>query len=363
MRIAFFGHGQFYQAKVPALGARVHIEQLLKRMIARGHDLWSSYPPDNVPEVKSLPCNRLSRIHLLQSMDALYLRVDFEQTLGWWWLIDPLRKMFPVMIWEFNCVPDFARYVQESEGTIARNIADFRRYAKVCDLAICVSETMADYARNRLNLKNTTVIPNGSDPQTFRRDLVSNHFFDSSYLNVVFISGSTLHNQNLSLLTDVARILLARQSKISLHTIGPFSDGKSFLPNMHLHGSVSYENLPYWLACMDVGLCLYPPGPCEFASPLKFFDYFASGLTVISTPQRQVEEILKSINQTEMIVPAADPTAIANLLIALESDRQKVQRLGQAGRELVVNFYNWDRVTTDTLAAIEALRSSQEQWS
>lgn len=363
MRIAFFGHGQFYKAKVPALGAKAHIEQLLKGMTARGHYLWSSYPPDNLPEVKPLPWNRLSRIHLLQSMDALYLRVDFKQTLGWWWLIDPLRKTFPVMVWEFNCVPDFARYVQETDATIAHNIKEFRRYSKVCDLAICVSQSMADYVRERLLINNTTVIPNGSDPQIFRRDLVSPHNIDPSYLNVIFVSGSTLHNQNLNLLADVAKILLTQKSKIAIHTIGPFSNGKSFLPNMHLHGTVSYENLPYWLACMDVGLCLYPPGPCQYASPLKFFDYIASGLAVVSTPQQQVEEILKRVDQTEMIVSADNPNAIANRLIALEADRAKVQRMGQAGRDLVLKFYNWDRVVTDTLAAIEALRSTSEQQS
>lgn len=360
MRLAFFEIAKYYQQEWTALGARVHIEQLLSGIAGRGHEVWSSYRPDSVPEMKVLPSNRLRRFNLLRSMDAHYVRVDFEQPLPSWWLIEPIRKIFPVMVWEFNCVPEFAQYASRDSEQIRKNIANFKRFARVCDLAICVSEAMAEYVSETLGISQTTVIPNGSDPKLFSPALVCKRHFDPRVLNVVLASGSTLSNQNLALLKKVAGELHDRQSKIVLHTIGPFPADATCLPNIQNHGSVAYADLPNWLAGMDVGLCLYPPGPCDFASPLKVFDYLASGLAVVSTPQLQVKEILSRIDRgTEMIAPTADSFLIADLLERLAGDRSRAKRLGLEGRQLVLDFYNWDRATTDTLRAIETLCSGK----
>ncbi len=357
MRIAFFGHGKFYQTQVRALGARVHIEQILKRLSDRGHELWSSNPPPDLEFVERLPAGRVARINHLRSMDLLYARVDFELPLGWWWEIDAARALFPRMIWELNCVPEFGQYAGRKPDAIESNIQYFKRLAKVCDLAICVSEPMAAYARNNLGLKKTKVIPNGSDPVHFQPGRNSITVFDRDALNVVFLSGSNLHNQNIFLLCDVARRLLAieNNSNIKLHTIGPFDHKLVSLPNIEIHGITSYENLPYWLDGMDVGLCLYPPGPCEYASPLKFYDYLAAGLAVISTPQSQVGELMQRFNCPDLMVNADDPDAILERLLALEADRERVKQLGALGRQAVIDYYNWNRVAEETVEAIDSV--------
>ena len=36
--------------------------------------------------------------------------------------------------------------------------------------------------------------------------------------------------------------------------------------NVHYYGVEDYERLPQWMSAMDVGLCLYRPGPADYSS-------------------------------------------------------------------------------------------------
>ena len=106
---------------------------------------------------------------------------------------------------------------------------------------------------------------------------------------------------------------------------------------------------------MDVGLNVYHPGPADYSSPLKVFDYMASGLTVVSTEQPQAREIFQQLGQTDLLVPSDNPEALANVLRSLSTDRDRLHRQGAAGRKLVIDQYNWRRAARDTFAEIDRL--------
>ena len=127
-------------------------------------------------------------------------------------------------------------------------------------------------------------------------------------------------------------------------------------PNLNYHGSELYTQLPGWLSAMGVGLNVYRPGPADFSSPLKVFDYMASGLAIVSTEQPQVREIFTQLNQTDLLVPSDQPEMLANVLRGLAADRERIKRLGAAGRELVINQYNWRRASRIPSRRIESLR-------
>jgi len=106
---------------------------------------------------------------------------------------------------------------------------------------------------------------------------------------------------------------------------------------------------------MDVGLNVYHPGPADFSSPLKVFDYMASGLAVVSTEQPQAREIFEQLNQLDLLVPSNDPEVLANTLRGLAKDRERVKRQGAAGRQLVIDKYNWRQAAKTTFEEIERL--------
>ena len=110
---------------------------------------------------------------------------------------------------------------------------------------------------------------------------------------------------------------------------------------------------------MDVGLVLYRSGPGDYSSPLKLFDYMASGLTVVGTTQPQLREVFEQLGQLDLLVSRDDPEALADTLLRLAADRERVRRQGDLGRQLVIDRYNWRRAVRDTVDEIElVLRES-----
>ena len=131
-------------------------------------------------------------------------------------------------------------------------------------------------------------------------------------------------------------------------------------PIVHYYGSEKYELLPHWLAAMDVGLCLYKPGPADYSSPLKVFDYMASGLAVIATDQPQTREIFTQLDQLDLLMPHDNPQMLADALMKLSRDRERTKKLGEASRKLLIDKYTWRRAIVDTFKEIETMSATNE---
>jgi glycosyltransferase involved in cell wall biosynthesis len=130
--------------------------------------------------------------------------------------------------------------------------------------------------------------------------------------------------------------------------------------NVHYYGVEDYEKLPQWMSAMDVGLCLYRPGPADYSSPLKVFDYMSSGLTVVATKQPQTKQLLDELQTPDLLMNPDDPKALADTLEKLAGDRKRVAEIGKRARELSVAKYTWRRAVTDTFAEIERLLAARK---
>ena len=208
-------------------------------------------------------------------------------------------------------------------------------------------------------------MPNGSDTDLFRRDIspVKRVTGSPDQLNVVWIGSGDLPWHNLDLLRGAARILWKRERdpQITFHIIGQLSPGtmRNITPNVHYHGPELYEELPHWLAAMDVGLCLYHPGPADYNSPLKLFDYMASELTVVGTIHPQIRKVFNELGQPDLLVSPDDPDTLAEILLGLAGDRRRIREQGNAGRKLITDSYSWRRAVRDTIREIEAILRSK----
>ena len=128
-----------------------------------------------------------------------------------------------------------------------------------------------------------------------------------------------------------------------------------------LLGAQPYRELPGWLSAMDVGLVLYTKGSAEYGSPLKLFDYMASGICVLSTPSRFMCELSQELNQPGLVVSFGDVDRLADEVMKLYHDSTLRTRLGIAARRLVVEQYNWSRVAGDTIRKIEQMLSDKQK--
>ena len=116
----------------------------------------------------------------------------------------PYRQLIgsPLIVWEFNTVPEYGALIGRTEREIQSAIQALRRYGRGCDLAICVSSELAAYVKEKLGIRRVLVVPNGSDPDLFRPDVepVSRVQRNDRQLNVVWIGSAYLswHNFDLS---------------------------------------------------------------------------------------------------------------------------------------------------------------------
>ncbi|HXE52457.1 MAG TPA: glycosyltransferase [Tepidisphaeraceae bacterium] len=344
-----------------AEGGQAHMRQFIENAAALGHELFV-WHGDQHPLTKPVPSGKLKRFQFFRTVDVVYYRIEWRPPKGSKIILPPYRKIIgnPLVVWEFNTVPEYGRVQNVPEWVIEEGISEMRRLGQGVDLAFCVSNAIRGYVQDKLGFRRVLTIPNGSDPNLFRPDVppVPRIVPAEGRLNVVWIGSANLGWHNFDLLKAAAKLLwdTGQGDRIVFHVIGPGMQGmRDAPPNLNYYGAEKYDQLPGWLSAMDVGLNVYKPGAADYSSPLKVFDYMASGLTVVSTEQPQVREIFTELNQTDLLVPPDKPEALAEALVKLASDPQRRHRQGTAGRQLVIDRYNWKTSVTTAFSEMGKL--------
>ena len=125
-------------------------------------------------------------------------------------------------------------------------------------------------------------------------------------------------------------------------------------------GPVEHEAMPACLAAADIGVAPFDVGrhpPLSlgfFWSPLKLFEYMASGLPVVAPAIDRIASLVEH-EEEGLLYDASDPAALAGAIERL-CDPALRRRLGAAARARAVRDYGWDRHCERLVAAIEAAR-------
>ena len=103
-------------------------------------------------------------------------------------------------------------------------------------------------------------------------------------------------------------------------------------------GVVPNDQVPEWVATFDVAL---QPKVTSYASPLKNFDYMASGAAIVAPDQPNMREILEH-DRTALLFDPDRPAALWDAVERLVNDPALIARLGAAARaELEAKDYTW----------------------
>jgi glycosyltransferase involved in cell wall biosynthesis len=360
MRIAYVN--TYYKSKHYG-GGHVHMGQFVANAVALGHEIWA-YPNNEYPQAHIIPTSRLPHIMTMRKMDVCYVRLENKPPNVCKWALPPHRWLygFPLVVWEFNSTPEEGLMRGEPEEEIQKSIKTFRHYGRGCDIAVCMTQHLGDYIKDKLGIRRVLIMPNGSDPELFKPDVptVKRMEVFKEKFNIVWIGSAKLIYHDFEILRRAAQLLWERGDgeRIIFHIIGPELKGAmaEMSPNVFYWGPDTYEKLPNWLAAMDVGLYITHGGPTYLATPLKLFDYLASGLTVVSTSQPFfIRDLFARFDQTDLLVPQGDFTYLADVLTGLASNPERVRRQGQLGRQLIIDQYNWRQSVKDTMNALEEL--------
>jgi glycosyltransferase involved in cell wall biosynthesis len=112
-------------------------------------------------------------------------------------------------------------------------------------------------------------------------------------------------------------------------------------------GPVPYENVPALINAMDIAVAPYNPlksalrSKYGIGSPLKIFEYMACGKPVITTHVEPIPKVVKHM-KNGILIPPGDPKALAKAILTLTQNRQKMEELGEEGRQTVLMKYSWE---------------------
>ena len=193
----------------------------------------------------------------------------------------------------------------------------------------------------------------GADTMRFRPDATGRVPFTRSDGDVVAVfSGAFRAWHGAIHLVDAIRRLRARGRHDikavfvgdgpELPRIGAAAAG---VDGITLVGAVPHHQVPAILAAADIGVAPFdvaghPSLAHEFHwSPLKIFEYMASGLPVVAPRIERLADIVRHGHEG-LLYDAANPDALAEALESL-ADRAARHRLGAAARDRAVSEFSW----------------------
>ncbi len=338
----------------PGLGGSVHGYQLAKGLAERGHRLYTwYYGSGGHPDVVDL--RRREVLKFLRRIDVLYVRGGFGGGGSWRWFRRFKFGSCPVVM-ELNGLPRELLFEGGSEQDVRRAVDRMRRRAGEVSAGIGVSESIRAFMEDEIGIARTWCIPNGSDPELFRPSGKDRNA--RGPLEVVWMGSLKFGWHDIDTLLAAADLLEAKGVDVRFTIYGD-REGlpKKLAANVRCPGRVPYEQLGQCLGRADVGVFLYSALNGEIvdaSSPLKFFDYMACGLAVVTRDAGQVAQIIR--DRGVGLTTSGTAEDLADKITHLSEDRNLCAELGVNGRRAVEEYYNWDRVASGTERVLRQVR-------
>lgn len=340
----------------PRRGGSVHTYQVSRYLAARGHALLTLANEQGSHFQQRYPRSPVGLAALVREADVLYMRVDGR--VGWEiaGAIPGLVASGKPIVWEINATLEEStafgkKRWQDYLGAPLRTLA-----ANRVNTALCVSGPLLAYARD-LGIPRAVLVPNGSDPEMFRPELSHPGCYAGleDQFRVLWAGSPDYSWHDFATVLRCATRLADQDPRISFVILGerPETIAGPLPVNVHFQPSVPYQEVPPFFAAADVGLCIYHPIHWSkygfFFSPLKLFDYAASGVPVLYTDSPELDRLASGFG---LPVGERDADALAMQILRLKHDRGLHAQLSRAGRYRAVEFYNWNRVGAQTEEAL-----------
>lgn len=345
MRIGFVYEP--FDARAGSFGAHGHF--LAHELVRRGHELWGPGLPA-MPGLVSLAANKWGKLTMLRHVDLLYIRVGVLHWLERCTLLRLLRPMCPV-VWEINGTSEeILAGASPSADALRRCRRDVRRkrwMAPLVDAAVCVGESLADYARRCYGLRRCVAVPNGGDlsacmPQGGGTVLGSlpNRF------KVFWAGDAGLPWQGLDLIFEAARQCERIAPDVLFVLLLGGKRPPAGLPHrcntLCLAGTDRLTAHRY-LADADCAMAVYRESPWRALPtgfPLKVMDAMAARKPVIADAHST--DIVRD-GVDGLIIPATGD-ALVHAILRLRGDAGLRERLAASARERIESGYTWRHV-------------------
>ncbi len=229
---------------------------------------------------------------------------------------------------------------------------------KAADCVICVSEpAKANLITNwQVPAAKLVVFPNGVDVERFRpypatRAEIRTTLGVENNPLFMFVGSFYGWHDVTTLLEAFAQVLIAQPcARLALVGDGEQRPAMQQRANqlgighaVQFTGSVPHAEVPRLVSAADVAVAPYPKMQHDlWLSPMKLFEYMASGMAVIASAVGQIGEVVQDGNNG-LLVPPGDPSALALAMQQLIGDATLRTRLGRQARLDIEQKYSWGR--------------------
>jgi len=211
------------------------------------------------------------------------------------------------------------------------------------------AEVAAWLARQPVAHRRVHLVPNGVDPERFRPDVPPALPAQPGIFTVGFV-GSMKRWHGVPVLIDAFTALHERVPATRLLLVGDGPEQAAIVADLarkkltdaaHLTGSAAPRDIPALLTSMDAAVAPYPDAKRFYFSPLKVYEYLASGRAVVASRVGQVAAMIKH-EVNGLLCPPGDAGALADALQRLHDDPPLRARLGQGARTSALEHQSWE---------------------
>lgn len=249
----------------------------------------------------------------------------------------------------------------------ARQIA--KRAFTDATVLLAVSKEVSDYLRERTSeLGKVRVIPNGANLDRFKPGLIP-ALPDRQSVFTVGYAGLLSMRHGLDTLVKAFAILHRRDPRARLLLVGDGPDRDAIARaassvgiagSVELTGAVSPGIVPRLMASMDVAVAAYPRSENFYDSPIKLYEYMASGLAVVASAIGQPAEVIEH-EVNGMLTPPGDFVALSRILDTLRKDPELRRRMGAAASEYIRANHSWDHIVKRAMTYAGLRRGGDEK--
>jgi glycosyltransferase involved in cell wall biosynthesis len=242
-------------------------------------------------------------------------------------------------------------------GLLRRRAVELLRYnLDVARRIVCVSEIAKKHLMNTWNVSSDklVVLPNAVDVQRFKPDpelgaQTRASLSLTTHPLLVFV-GSFYQWHDIPTLLKAFAVVLKKHPEARLVLVGDGTERERMMRlsvelgvahAVDFTGFIGREEVARRVNAADIAVVPVPDMKQElWLSPMKLFEYMASGRAVVASAMGQVKDVIRN-GENGLLIPAGDVDALAEAVNRLIEDVSLRMRLGERAREDAVRNHSW----------------------
>ena len=231
-------------------------------------------------------------------------------------------------------------------------------YRRAEAILVISSDMKRMFIEDGIDAAKIHVVPNGVDFTIFTQEKVDGtavrQQFDLCERKVVGYVGGFWSGNDLATLLRAWQIVEKREPQATLLLVGSgpqYSSAQQLSSELGLKqcvwsGRVNHDQVPDYLAAMDVGVGPYTGETVTFVSPLKVIEYAVMGLPVIATEGGQISELIED-GVSGITSPPGDAGELAEGILTLLANPTAAREMGRLARARMQDWFSWEKMARD----------------